>query len=175
MSGKKEWYIIDGYRPSPTPDPSAEYVGHESVMILNTNEVDAHLLISIYFEDRDPVENIPMTVPAKRIRAFKTDDCEALGGLALGVGVAPAFLLCGAGFGLLEKSSRGGAILTGGTLGCIYLAAISGLDGMSELLPSLLTAGAIFLAGDSAGLVEGSPIQRLALWRRRAAVQAART
>ena len=40
-------------------------------------------------------------------------------GLALGVGVAPAFLLCGAGFGLLEKSSRGGAILTGGTLGCI--------------------------------------------------------
>ena len=87
MSGKKEWYIIDGYRPSPTPDPCAEYVGHESVMILNTNEVDAHILISIYFEDRDPVENIPMTVPAKRIRAFKTDDCEALCGLRLGVGV----------------------------------------------------------------------------------------
>ena len=59
MSGKKEWYIIDGYRPSPAPDPCAEYVGHESVMILNTNDVDAHLLISVYFEDRDPVENIP--------------------------------------------------------------------------------------------------------------------
>ena len=87
MSGKKEWYIIDGYRPSPTPDPKAEYVGHESVMILNTNEVDAHLLISVYFEDREPVENIPYTVPAKRIRAFKTDDSEALGGLSIGVGV----------------------------------------------------------------------------------------
>ena len=87
MSGKKEWYIIDGYRPSPVPDPKAEYIGHESVMILNTNDTDAHLLISVYFEDRDPVENIPMTVPAKRVRTFKTNESEALGGLVLDVGV----------------------------------------------------------------------------------------
>ena len=85
--GKNEWYIVDGYRPSPTPDPNAEYVGHESVMILNTNDCDAHILISIYFEDRDPVENIPYVVPAKRIRCFKTDDSEVLGGLSIGVGV----------------------------------------------------------------------------------------
>ena len=87
MSGKKQWYIVDGYRPSPTPDPKAEYVGHESVMILNTNDCDAHISISIYFEDRDPVENIPYVVPAKRIRCFKTDDSEVLGGLSIGVGV----------------------------------------------------------------------------------------
>ena len=87
MSGKKQWYIVDGYRPSPTPAPKAEYVGHESVMILNTNDCDAHILISIYFEDRDPVENIPYVVPAKRIRCFKTDDSEVLGGLSIGVGV----------------------------------------------------------------------------------------
>ena len=93
MSGKKDWYIIDGYRPSPVPDPKAEYIGHESVMILNTNDVDAHVLISVYFEDRDPVENIPMTVPAKRIRSFKTDDSEVLGGLALGVGVQYSMVL----------------------------------------------------------------------------------
>lgn len=85
MSGKKEWFVIDGYRPSPTPDPNAEYVGHESVMILNTNEVDAHLLLNVYFEDREPVENIPFTVPAKRIRSFRTD--EFPGGVSLGVGV----------------------------------------------------------------------------------------
>ncbi len=87
MNGKKQWYIVDGYRPSPTPDPKAEYIGHESVMILNTNDCDAHLLISVYFEDKDPVENIPYVVPAKRIRCFKTDDSEALGGLSIGVGV----------------------------------------------------------------------------------------
>lgn len=87
MSGKKQWYIVDGYRPSPTPDPRAEYVGHESVMILNTNDCDAHVLISVYFEDKDPVENIPYVIPAKRIRCFKTDDSEVLGGLSIGVGV----------------------------------------------------------------------------------------
>lgn len=87
MNGKTKWYIVDGYRPSPKPDPSAVYEGHESIMILNTNDQDAHILISIYFEDRDPVENIPFTVPAKRIRCFKSDDKEVLQGLEIGIGV----------------------------------------------------------------------------------------
>lgn len=87
MSGKKQWYIVDGYRPSPQPDPNAVYEGHESVMILNTNNEDAHVLIDIYFEDRDPVENIEYLVPAKRIRCFRTDDSSVLGGVKLDVGV----------------------------------------------------------------------------------------
>ena len=87
MSGKKQWYIVDGYRPSPQPDAKADYKGHESIMILNTNNEDAHILISVYFEDRDPVENIPYTVPAKRIRCFISNDSEVLGGLEIGVGV----------------------------------------------------------------------------------------
>lgn len=84
---KKQWYIVDGYRPSPKPDPDADYTGHESIMILNTNDTDAHILISIYFEDREPVENIPYVVPAKRIRCFKSDDSDVLGGVEIGVGV----------------------------------------------------------------------------------------
>ena len=87
MSGKKQWYIVDGYRPSPTPDPAAVYEGHESIMILNPNAEDAHVLISVYFEDRDPVEDIPYLVPAKRIRCFKSHEKEVLGGLEIGVGV----------------------------------------------------------------------------------------
>ena len=87
MSGKKQWYIVDGYRPSPTPDPAAVYEGHESIMILNPNAEDAHVLISVFFEDRDPVEDIPYLVPAKRIRCFKSHEKEVLGGLEIGVGV----------------------------------------------------------------------------------------
>lgn len=86
MNGKKQWYIIDGYRPSPTPDPNAVYKGHESVMILNTNDCEAHIKISIYFENREPVENIPFTVPAKRIRTFTTDDETVLVGANLKIG-----------------------------------------------------------------------------------------
>lgn len=87
MSGKKQWYIVDGYRPSPQPDPDVVYEGHESVMLLNTNNEDAHVLINIYFEDRDPVENIEYIVPAKRIRCIRTDDSSVLGGVKLDVGV----------------------------------------------------------------------------------------
>ena len=86
MRGKKEWYIVDGYRPSPQPDPNAVYEGHESVMILNPNDKDAHVLMTVYFEDREPIENIEYLVPAKRIRCFKTND-KAVLGIELGVGV----------------------------------------------------------------------------------------
>lgn len=87
MNGKKQWYIVDGYRPSPTPDPTAVYEGHESIMILNPNPKDAHVLISVFFEDREPVEDIPYLVPAKRIRCFKSHEKDVLGGLEIGVGV----------------------------------------------------------------------------------------
>lgn len=87
MNGKKQWYIVDGYRPSPTPDPAAVYEGHESIMILNPNPKDAHVLISVFFEDREPVEDIPYLVPAKRIRCFKSHEKDVLGGLEIGVGV----------------------------------------------------------------------------------------
>lgn len=87
MEGKKEWYIVDGYRPSPQPDPGAVYEGHESIMILNPNQMDAHVSINVYFEDREPVEDISYTVPAKRIRCFKSHDSEVLAGLKIEVGV----------------------------------------------------------------------------------------
>lgn len=79
MNGKQQWYIVDGYRPAPCPDPSIVYEGHESIMILNPNDRDANISIDIYFEDREPVENIPYLVPAKRIRCFKSHDTSVLG------------------------------------------------------------------------------------------------
>ena len=49
MQGKKEWYVVDGYRPSPQPAPDAVYEGHESIMILNPNPEDAHVMINVFF------------------------------------------------------------------------------------------------------------------------------
>lgn len=79
MEGKKSWFIVDGYRPPAEPDPSIKYEGHECVMILNTNSQDANVKISIYFEDRDPIEDISLIVPAKRIRAFRSNDKSVFG------------------------------------------------------------------------------------------------
>ena len=102
----------------------------------------------------------------------------AIGGLLAGLcfdyRLAPAFLLCGLCFGLLEKSSRGGAVLSGGGAAAIYAFALRGIGGVSALLPALLTAGAVFLAGDSIGVIEGAPGYRLAARARRASAQSAR-
>jgi hypothetical protein len=98
----------------------------------------------------------------------------ALCGVCFELRTAPAFLLCGLGFALLEKSSRGGAVLVGGGLGAAYAFVALGTEGLGMLLPSLLTAGAIFLAVDSAGLVAGAPAHRLGAQRRRGAALGAR-
>ena len=96
-----------------------------------------------------------------------------LAGLCFDFRLAPAFLLCGISFSLLEKSSRGGGVLAGSAAASAYAFFILKSSGILLLLPSLLTAGAIFLAFDSAGLVEGAPTRHLMQARRRAAQQSA--
>ncbi len=97
-----------------------------------------------------------------------------LAGLCFQWQLAPAFLLAAVGFALLQKSSRGGGILAGCAAGAAYAFLILRTEGITLLLPSLLTAGALFLAGDSAGLVEGSVGKRARFFRRRAAEQSAK-
>ena len=82
--GKKSWYVIDGYRPPSTPG-QVDYEGHEAIMILNTNDQDAHCLIDVYFEDRDPVIGIPYTAPARRISCFRSNDKSVFGDCELNV------------------------------------------------------------------------------------------
>ena len=85
MGGKKNWYVVDGYRPEAQPVKDPGYEGHECIMILNTNEVDAHVNISVYFTDKPAVEDIEIIVPAKRILAFRSSEKEYFGGLELGI------------------------------------------------------------------------------------------
>lgn len=84
MAGKKTWYIVDGYRPESKKEGNSDYVSHESIMILNVNPVDANVLIDIFYEDKEPVEGIALTVKAKRIKGFKSSDKHILG-VTLGV------------------------------------------------------------------------------------------
>lgn len=84
MSGKQNWYIVDGYRP-PKGAGECAYEGHESIMILNCGDTDARCLIDVYFSDREPVMGIEYTAPARRISAFRTDDRSVLGEVDLQV------------------------------------------------------------------------------------------
>ena len=77
--GARLWFIPDGYLPSPVGDDPA-YVNHEAFCILNVTGEDAHLQIDFYFADRDPIENVAVTVPAKRSAHIRLDDPEQIGG-----------------------------------------------------------------------------------------------
>lgn len=83
MNGKRDWFIVDGYRPPAKAGACTDYEGHESIMILNCNDQDANCLINIYFSDRDPVINIPYVAKAKRISSFRSDDSKVFGGITL--------------------------------------------------------------------------------------------
>ena len=68
--GKRNWVFSDGDLP---PAGDKEPFGHEALMITNMNEEDAKITVDIYFEDRDPVKDIKITVPAERVKCFRLD------------------------------------------------------------------------------------------------------
>ncbi|WP_408893905.1 sensory rhodopsin transducer [Paenibacillus taichungensis] len=68
-TGRTDWVIPDGYIP---PVSSGSLESHESICVLNTSTVDALLQITIYFEDREPLEDIVAEVPARRTKHIRT-------------------------------------------------------------------------------------------------------
>lgn len=74
--GKKTWVIAEGYIPSYGTGPEPEFTSHETACILNTSEEDAHIRISIFFEDKDPVGPYELTVPAKRTKHLRFNELK---------------------------------------------------------------------------------------------------
>ncbi len=73
IEGAKTWYIPDAYLPEPIEVPDGPYFGHESICVLNTNEKDAKLELDFYFEDREPVLGVAVTIPAQRSQHVRLD------------------------------------------------------------------------------------------------------
>ena len=76
--GKKVWYFADGYLPENINNGSME--AHEALMLFNTSENQAEVIIDLYYSDRDPVKNIAVAVPPERIIALRMDHPEDLAG-----------------------------------------------------------------------------------------------
>jgi len=82
-AGKKTWYIPDGWLPLKEKSETADLEGHEAVIILNCSEEDAEVIMDVFYEDKDPVEGIILLVPAKRVKCFRMDHPEEIGGLKI--------------------------------------------------------------------------------------------
>ncbi|WP_174627518.1 sensory rhodopsin transducer, partial [Candidatus Methylobacter favarea] len=64
--GHKRWVIADGYIPPDSTGSSRELVSHEAMCILNCNAQNAHVEVTLYFSDRDPVGPYRFSVKALR-------------------------------------------------------------------------------------------------------------
>ncbi len=74
--GVREWVIAEGYIPPESHGPKPQMLSHETVCLLNTNNRDAHVEITIYYKDREPVGPYKVTVPARRTLHLRFNDLK---------------------------------------------------------------------------------------------------
>jgi hypothetical protein len=72
--GRKRWAIAEGYIPSESSFSDPALVSHETACILNTAGRDAHVAITIFFADREPIGPFRVTVAARRALHLRFND-----------------------------------------------------------------------------------------------------
>src|SRR4051794_5712505 len=90
--GKKVWAIAEGYIPGWSNGPAPEFTSHEAACVLNTSNEDAHLEITIYFADKDPVGPYKVTVPAQRTRYLRFNNLNDPAPIPLGISYSSVFV-----------------------------------------------------------------------------------
>ena len=79
--GRRRWAIAEGYIPSWSHGPEPQMTSHESACLLNPNDQDAQVAITVFFADREPACPCRVTVPARRtrhVRFNQLDDPEPI-------------------------------------------------------------------------------------------------
>jgi len=74
--GRERWAIAEGYIPSGSHGPEPQMASHETACLLNANDRDAHVEITVFFADRDPVGPYRVTVPARRTVHLRFNDLD---------------------------------------------------------------------------------------------------
>lgn len=72
--GKLRWAIAEGYIPGWSHGPEHLFTSHETACILNTGDQEAHVEITVYFSDREPVGPYRVTVGARRTKHVRFND-----------------------------------------------------------------------------------------------------
>ncbi len=74
--GHTRWAIAEGYIPGWSHGPEPQMTSHESASLLNASDRDAHVEITVYFSDREPVGPYRVTVPAGRTRHVRFNELD---------------------------------------------------------------------------------------------------
>jgi hypothetical protein len=74
--GETHWAIAEGYIPSQSSFSDPALISHETACILNAGDAPAHVRITVFFADRDPVGPYHVTVEARRTLHLRFNDLE---------------------------------------------------------------------------------------------------
>ena len=74
--GRKRWAIAEGYIPSGSSFTDRALISHETACILNAGDRDAHVALTIFFANRDPVGPYRIVVPARRTLHLRFNDID---------------------------------------------------------------------------------------------------
>jgi hypothetical protein len=85
--GARRWVIADGYIPAWSQGPAPEFTSHEAACILNAGGDPANVRLTVFFEDRDPLE-YALKVPARRTVHQRLGELSEPEPIPLGVGYA---------------------------------------------------------------------------------------
>ena len=70
MYGKTTWMIADGYM---SDTQKGEFVSHEAICVLNLSGEDAHISITLFFEDAEPMRGITAVCKNERTNHIRLD------------------------------------------------------------------------------------------------------
>ena len=74
--GRTTWVIAEGWIPPGGIQGSRALESHETACILNAGDSAAHVRITIYFADREPLGPYRVTVEARRTLHLRFNDLE---------------------------------------------------------------------------------------------------
>src|SRR5262249_16711619 len=72
--GRRHWAIAEGYIPAQSSFSDRALASHETACILNASDQAAHVRITVFFADREPIGPYRVTVAARRTLHLRFND-----------------------------------------------------------------------------------------------------
>lgn len=82
--GKNIWIIPDGFLPEKS---NGDFNSHEAICVLNTSDETAEISITVYFENKEPMEKFVAVCEARRTNHIRLDKIMDESGEKIPVGI----------------------------------------------------------------------------------------
>jgi hypothetical protein len=74
--GRKRWVIAEGYIPGASTGQGRAFESHETACILNAGDREAHVRVTLYFADREPVGPYTLAIAPRRTKHLRFNDLK---------------------------------------------------------------------------------------------------